>query len=246
MKFCLFKNKNSQLFCFTMSNSQTEWNAICFTHNFIDFLLNVTLNGKQMNSKKIQLSRAFLDELTKPLSIGLNTSFWGQISDFNIWNRPLSYEEVQQYSFGCHEGFSTQPEILDSSKTSISSSGINFQPYKIKRQLLTCGKGIVHYTFFENTNDIDYYRSIEFCNLLKGDMFDPVFLENGQEQKYKNWHWVPLKMSGEKGQLGKQASNLTLTATEKPSQCRYADKTSKDYISRNCNDKLPSFCKVYN
>ena len=173
MKFCLFKNKISQLFCFTMSSNQAEWNAICFTHNFTDFLLNVSLNGKQMNSKKIQLDRAFLNELTKPLSIGLNTSFWGQISDFNIWNRPLSYEEVQQYSFGCHEGLSSQPEILDWSNASIISSGINSQSFKLNRQFLSCQEDITHFTLFENGMPLNYFKSLEFCNLLKGDLYDP-------------------------------------------------------------------------
>jgi len=247
-----FTMKRNRLFCFTLGKNSSEWNTICFTNNFTDFLLNVTLNGIQMGSKKTQLISNLMDELKKPISIGFNTSFWGQITDFNIWNRPLSNDEVNQYSFGCQEGLSIQPEILDWSNTSIISRGINSQPLNINRQFLPCQNGMSPFTLFDNTLTMPYTNSVEFCNLLKGHLFDPAYLRLGQGHGYYLWYWVPIQKAGENSpqqlenntQAGKQTSNSILTTGKKTDQCKCLHIASREYISRDCRQENPSLCKV--
>ena len=131
IELCFSMKKDRKELCFTWINISSEWNALCFTHNFSDFLLNVTLNGEWMDSKKIQLNSNFIEGLTKPFSIGLVSLFWGQITDFNVWNRPLANKELNQYSFGCQDKFSMQPEILDWSNTNITNPGVNATHFKI-------------------------------------------------------------------------------------------------------------------
>jgi hypothetical protein len=212
LKFCLFKNKFKKLLCITLENVSSEWNAICFTHNFTDFLLKAALNGEPEGNKTIELPSTIFDELTKPISIGLNTSFWGQITHFNIWNRPLTNDEVNQYSFGCQDGLSPPPEILDWLNASILNRGASFQHYKIKRQLLACEIGMITpLTLFENANSMSYPESMKFCNLLKGELFDPASFKSGQDYFYGEYYWVPIKENGSttleyNTQLGKQIS----------------------------------------
>jgi hypothetical protein len=232
--------------CFTWINISSEWNALCFTHNFTDFLLNVTLNGEQMDSKKIQLTSNFIEGLTKPFSIGLVSLFWGQITDFNVWNRPLANKELNQYSFGCQDRLSMQPEILDWSNTNITKTGVNATHFKIP---LTCQNEIRQSPYFiVNANIMSFTKTIELCYLLKGDLFDPNYLDQVLVDNYRETFWVPIAMSGEFGktQLGSHTINFTLTIVqEKGDQCMVVNIISNKYSSTACQDEHPSVCKVH-
>ena len=248
IEFCLYKNQKEILLCFTLDNESLEWNTICFTHNFTDFLLKVTLNGQPKGYRIKRLNSTFLDELNKTIAIGEHTSFWGQITDFNIWNRPLSNDEVNQYSFGCQRGLSTQPEILDWSTASIFNLGTYSRHFKIRRQLLSCQNGITPFSLYENANLLGYTDSTKFCKFLRGDLFDSTYVELGQNYGNTSGYWVPSKKSEENGtsqfenstQLEEQTINLT--TGQKTDPCMYI--VSNGNKSLDCTHKNPSVCKV--
>jgi hypothetical protein len=235
---CFFAEEGD--LCFTWVNVNSEWNALCFTHSFEDFILTVTLNGEPMGSETVQITNAFLDKLTKPLSIGSESLFWGQITDFNIWNRPLSKDEVIQYSLGCHEGISTRPQILEWSTTNITKQGIHSTHFKT---LLSCQSGMMKpfYQFFINTNVMNYKKSVELCILLRGDLFDPNFLEFELVDHFKKKFWVP---TDKLERNGKQTINNPLTIGQESDQCMIVDITSRNYSSISCQEYFPSICKV--
>jgi hypothetical protein len=245
---------NYSSLCSLWVDVNSEWNSFCFVHTFKDYVLNLTLNGEQINSRSKQLPNTFTNELIKPYSFGLNSSFWGQITDFNIWNRPLSKEEIRQYSFGCQEGLSTQPEILDWSTANIASTGINSEYFEMQRQHLTC-----HYqmnesiSFFQNAIDMNYNKSMTLCNLLKGDLFDPTYTDLNQFDQFYYFYWVPIVKSGDYGQstwkndtqVGIEKINSNLSLGQKTDECTIVDTRSNKYNSKNCyNDQFPSICKV--
>ncbi len=246
---CLLINQENIQLCLNLDNKSSEWNALCYTHNFTDCLMKVTLSGELKGTKKFLINSTFLDKVTKPMSFGLNTSFWGQITDFNIWNRPLSNEEVQQYSFGCREGPSSQPEILDWSNASVVRRGIYTQDFKINRQFLSCKDGMTHFTLFENIISLSYTKSMEFCNSLNGDLFNPTFLDMGNGHGLINSYWVPLEMTKKFGpphlEYNTQLeTNYTMTIGQTTDQCKIVKMDSKEYTPANCNDLNFSICKV--
>jgi hypothetical protein len=236
--------------CFLWFNVSSEWNSLCFVHNFKDFVLDITLNGVQMVSEKKQLASNFMEKLTKPFSVGLETPFWGQITDFNIWNRPLSNEEVHQFSFGCQEGLSNQPEILDWSTVNITERRINSDQFQMQRQLFPCQYGMTQsQMLLENANGMNYYESTVFCNLLKGDLFDPTNKELSQVDIQPSiLHWVPIVNSNSglifDTPVGNSTHNSTLTTGRKTDECMCASITSNKKIPKKCKSLYSSICKV--
>jgi hypothetical protein len=232
--------------CFTGQLS-SEWNALCFTHNITDSVFNVTLNGEQIHSEKLSLTRNFLKNLLKklaePFSIGLKTPFWGKISDFNIWSRPLSIEELNQYSFGCLEGLLTQPEILDWANTDITNVGSGSEYIQMQRQPQTCQYNITKsYNLFQNAlaMNMNYNKSIEFCKFFKGYLVDPFTEDLSQMGFQFNDYWVPTIYS--------TPVNKTINTTDgqKADQCMGVELASKEYLPKKCTKELDFVCKVYN
>jgi hypothetical protein len=214
----------------------SEWNALCFTHSLTDFVFNVTLNGKQIGSEKVSFTSNFLEKLAEPFSIGLESSFWGQITDFNIWNRHLSIEEINQYSFGCQEGLLTQPEILDWAQTNITNKGDYSEHIQMQRKLLNCQHNI-NQSLFQNIYRMNFLKSTEFCKFLRGDLVDPF-----KEELYCDpfHYWVPtVNLSP-----ANETINSTLTSGPKSDQCMSVDIASREYMPMNCSEELYFVCKV--
>jgi hypothetical protein len=219
----------------------SEWNALCFTHNLTDFVFNITLNGEQIGSKKVSITSEHLEKLAEPFSIGLEKPFWGQITDFNIWNVTLSNKELNQYSFGCQEGLLTQPEILDWANTNITNKSFGSEHFQMQRQLLTCQYKIKQsHDFFKNAFAMSYNSSIEFCQLLRGDLIDPFKEDLSQfDFKYKTL-WVPIAHSRDVN----KTINTTFTTIQKEDQCMSVDMALKEYMPMKCSEGLDFVCKV--
>jgi hypothetical protein len=220
----------------------SEWNALCFTHNLTDLVFNVTLNGEQIGSEKVNkkedLKSNFLNKPAEPFSIGLEAPFLGQITDFNVWNRPLSIEEITQYSFGCQARLLAQPEILDWANTNITSRGFQSNIIQMQRQLLTCQNSLKQsHDFFQNTLAMSYSKSVEFCKFLRGDLIDPF-----KEELiwYPDNYWVPIVYP----RTVTETNNTSLTTGQKAHLCMGVNIASKDYMPTNCSHELKSICKV--
>jgi hypothetical protein len=240
--------RDSSLICFTIKeyyNSicfsgqlSSEWNALCITHNLTDFVFNITLNGELIGSEKVDFTSDTLEKLAEPFSIGSSTSFWGQITDFNIWSRTLSNKELNQYSFGCQEGLLTQPEILDWANTNITNSGYGSAQIQMQKQLQTCQyKKKKSHDLFQNTLAMSYNKSSQFCNFLRGDLIDPF-----KEELIwlSNHYWVPIVYPN----VVNKTNNSILTTGQEADQCMSVDIASKEYLPRNCSEKMTSICKV--
>ncbi len=83
----------------------------------MDFTLNTSINGKLVKSMKIIVTTNFSENLANLIEMGGGILSLKYITDFNIWNRPLSVQEIEDYSRGFN--FSTLtgmngPEILNS------------------------------------------------------------------------------------------------------------------------------------
>ena len=94
---------------------------------------------------------------------------------------------------------------------------------------------------------MSYTKTIELCNLLKGDLFDPDYLDQVLVDNHRNTFWVPIAIPGEFGktQLGNHTINFPLTIEqEKRDQCMVVNIISNKYSSAKCQDEFPSVCKV--
>jgi hypothetical protein len=188
--------------CMPLSDASADWNSICITHDFSNFLLEISLNNDVNIRCRIEeevgiLENAtFLERLTKPFQIGKDSLFWGQITDFNVWNRPLSKDEITDYLINCDADFSktSGPEILAWSNASFKVIGNNTQHFVMPRSLLTCHNNSGSISpqksqYFGNGNYLGYLESIQFCQFLKGDL---LLLNNSEMCDDYTMYWVPI------------------------------------------------------
>ena len=100
---------NGQSYVFVWPNEieriPTIWYSICILLNTEARSMEMFINGVQSPSKiKLKYSAV---ELKSPIQLGncqnsVKSPFSGQITDLGIWNRALSFEEVQEFSLNCN------------------------------------------------------------------------------------------------------------------------------------------------
>jgi len=93
---------------------------------------------------------------------------------------------------------------------------------------------------------MNYNKNVELCILLRGDLFDPNFLEFELVDHFKKKFWVPTDKLERNGslQLDKQTINNPLTIGQESDQCMIVDITSSNYSSISCQKYFTSICKV--
>jgi hypothetical protein len=89
--------------------SYFSWNSFCISLHFSN--LYFSINGKEVFNLTEGTHQNKIDIST--ISLG-SSYFTGQISDFNIWNRSLTHEEILEYSASCDSDFvqKSNPGIL--------------------------------------------------------------------------------------------------------------------------------------
>ena len=99
----LFKWKN------LLQLSYYSWNSFCLSSHLSN--LYFSINGKEVFNLTKGKQPEKIDVST--IILGGN-DFTGQISDFNIWNRSLTHEEILEYSASCDSDFvqKSNPGIL--------------------------------------------------------------------------------------------------------------------------------------
>ena len=72
------------------------WNKVCFTRNNIN--IKVYINGKLVTVKNSFQTEKKWTNVTLMLDEGNESQMFGAISDFNIWDRILTGEEIEKWS----------------------------------------------------------------------------------------------------------------------------------------------------
>jgi hypothetical protein len=188
------------IFLIALTDIKMDWNSICITMNISNHRWNIMVNGQLGQSSLLKHDNTFLNQLTEPFSIGKYFSFYGQITDFNIWSRPLSDIELNAYSSNCEEDFTKRykPEVLTWANANITELGKNSRHFKISRTLLNCYNTSKmkqlpknQQLIFENSAALKYDESLQFCHLLKGHLLYPNNSKLDNLKFNKKSYWVP-------------------------------------------------------
>lgn len=247
------------------------WNTICLTFNQSTQVFYFTINGKEI-VRAINEKKNFLNQITKnAIELG-GKRFTGQISDFNIWSRPLSDDEISQYSLGCNQDFVKQskPDVIVWPDATISYKGSN-----IKR-ITVSYKKFCHMATYSEPLMIHKYPNKKyrmhaqyFCWQFKGQMIFPsnvselekvIFhIEQNSDIKNKcNIFWVPFRRSSfnqtkwilDFGTLPE--IEVSFEPWKKAAgkalgvNCMFFNITSREYIESDCENELVecSFCQI--
>ena len=114
--------------------------------------------------------------IDRNIYLGCNGLFRGSITDINIWNRPLTLQEVDVYTKGCDNSSSLQPEVLEWPNLNISFRGKNVKSTSVVRADI-CTRQKTG----ENLSEMkilgykmDFIKANELCHLLGGEMALPA------------------------------------------------------------------------
>jgi len=245
------------------------WNSICITFNVANLYFNLSINGKvevsAINDKKIALeplSKNVIDLGKRP--------FTGQIADLNMWSRPLSYNEVIQFSSGCDLSFveHSKPELIFWPTAILTYNLSNAQKTKVPYQNF-CRKNVAaNFNFIRLPYDKLYEEHSKMCKKYNSELFFPqndLQLQNMISyinQSNFNFRckniWVPFKRS--KYNYTKWVYDSTdlpekevlfeiWKKTESKSvgrDCMFFNFTSREYVESDCDNELIicSFCQI--
>ncbi len=211
---CISINSTKHCFDWITTNPAVsmKWKSICIIHNFIDFTVNTSINGKLVNSMKIIVSTNFTENLSNPIEMGGGKMLLKYITDFNIWKRPLSMQEVVQYSSGFN--FDTLagmngPEILRWSDVNLTYQGYYCKNFEISRSLLASQiqisseeSMIKPFFILNHPRYKTYTKSLHFCKNIGGTLFLATQSNLKFVRSYYFWDnlnrdivWVPIVKS---------------------------------------------------
>ena len=118
----------------------TMWYSICIVYNATNSAVNVTINGRHAVS-----ILDFEHRKNKPVNLGSELvfgglgcnlgfeSFIGYLTELYAWDRPLSYQEMNNYSVGCFSNFvgESQPKAIIWTQLKIINLGNNTSNFSL-------------------------------------------------------------------------------------------------------------------
>ena len=149
----------------------TTWNPICVNYNSRTQRLNIFVNGTDvLNNKYVGNEDNILINSSIELGGVRKDPFSGKITDLNIWNRPLTENEIKGYSLNCDESMFAPEQPLLWSKLNFSAISNNsnvIQLASIKYEKLCKPLAAKTKIFPTKTN---FKESLQMCNQLSGKM----------------------------------------------------------------------------
>jgi hypothetical protein len=268
---CISINTNKHCFDWiTNSAVSMKWKSICIMHSFMDFTLNTSINGKHVNSMKIIITTNFTENLSNPIEMGGGKLSLKYITDFNIWNRPISVQEVEEYSMGLNFNTLTGvngPEILNWSDANVTYQGYYCKMFIISRALLATQIQISSEEFpinpffiLNHPREKTYDKSVHFCKQIRGTLFLPTQSNLKFVRSHYYWDdlnsdffWVPFVKStngnskwvydSELEDLSENIPTLNVKGTSEQN-CLTFNVTSEEFIPQECLKTQRIFCKT--
>jgi hypothetical protein len=181
--------------------SPTIWNSFCMSFNETDLLFKITINGQLVTTSKSSIRY----ELRK-ITIGSElpeSRFYGQITDFNFWNKPLALTEMEEFSSGCNTSnflLKQKPEYVLWPKANITLLGKSTTKYYMNAEMLcnVSPNNSVPDSLLLFGNSVPYEESVKVCDELKGEFVlqgnaDKNVLQREEASLYRlcdNKFWV--------------------------------------------------------
>jgi hypothetical protein len=153
--------------------SYFSWNSFCISSHLTN--LYFSINGKEVfNLTDVKEQQEKINVST--ITLG-SYFFTGQISDFNIWNRSLSHQEILKFSLSCESDFveKSNPGILLWSLANFTSQGNSIAKATTNRKYLcqqnNDSKPKTKMLVFPKSSTSEFYS--QDCKNLNGVTFYP-------------------------------------------------------------------------
>lgn len=118
--------ESNYIFALPKSLRFSSWNSICFSINRTSSQAHFSMNGYitkiSMNQEPNSSAQVLMVE--PALFVG---NFTGKVTDLNVWNEPLSQEQLLEFGNGCSNKFSLakrlSPNVIDWKTRKVIASG---------------------------------------------------------------------------------------------------------------------------
>ncbi len=254
--------------------SYVFWNSVCATYNHTDRSFILSLNGKfvlNLNEEKFRNIYVLQDPLTLEFEIGDITSFSGQLTDLNVWSRPLSAFEIGLFSTGCNPQFvqNSKPDkiiwsMLNVTNQDKASRRIQKAELCQDSKVLSSEDKIILRSAKPFYN---YTHAYQFCIALNGHMPYPqnkshleTLLSNNKNAKdhCMDRVWIPITRSSKNGSVlvydtrnfpetiipfQPLKENILSTFSTSNEQCIIAQLSTKQYSTNDCSENLCFMCQ---
>ena len=234
--------------------SSSIWNTFCVSFNQTDLTLHIMVNGQLASTHH----NTTIEYKADPITIAgqlIESRFYGQITDFNFWNKPLKLIEMKEFSSGCNTVSFLErlkPEVVLWSEVNITMMGNSTANYSMKREMLcslTSTKSAPHSLLLFG-NQVSYQESIATCEELQGNIalkehIEVNFLkreERSLNELCSNKFWVFTNFSEANKYNHKQI--LEGFFTKNIEKCLYYDVSQSDQSHTNCKDPLCFVCQI--
>ncbi len=251
-----FFRTNIDYFQFPLENvvvSPTIWNSFCVSFNQTDFLVSITVNGQLVST-----SNSSVGFKPNNITIGGNKidgRFYGQITDFNFWNKPLALTEMEEFSSGCNTYNlleNLKPEFVLWSEVNITLKGNSTTNYSMTQEMLCSilSQNSASDSIFLFGYSVTYQESITTCEELNGKILhlgneDKAFLKKEEASLNKlcyNRFWVYTNITEENKNNHELISDgHSMKLNEK---CLYYDASYQIHHQMSCKEHACFCCQI--
>ena len=195
-------------------------------------------------------------------------SYAVELTDFNVWNRPLSLTEVGEYSSNCNKssdfaGYS-KPELVSWSDLNILRQGNDTRQIRVAKEKLCKRPQLDNF----NQNTIFYYpRFVIYdsayfeCKNLRGDLLFPIKSSHIEIIFSKSLNptpdrfWVPIVKSKQNNskwiydiagdfELEVTFPDFEIPESKEEERCSYYDRRLKKFKASKCDQLNCFFCQI--
>jgi hypothetical protein len=247
-----------------LSTFYLNWNSICLVYNEQESSMSIFINGFDIfkqTGKKCQNINNLSNVI---LTLGGDT-FSGLVKDFNMWNRPLSLNEIRNFNTSCNISFlfNSKPELIYWTEANIIFSGNSTQSMSDKMTGF-CRQGPVLTldSLILQPYSGNHHFAEQYCNSLNGKLFFPSKDQLSVNLKSKiddskngcsYQFWTPVtSLNSSTWAYETKLGNLETfpvssnenKKVENGDNCIFYNFQTNKYYPTDCNKKLCSLCEI--
>jgi len=219
---------------------------ICVVYEASEMSLNITIGGELVLSLTESGSQYISHDVFK---LGGTSTFSGHITDFNVWSRPLSAEEVKKYQHDCKVDVSKilKPDI-------VSWPNINLTNQTTKNKIIILQRNKICDNQLVNKSDVilifpyeaTYDAAVKKCKTMNVEMppfesdyglYKMLYIDKviKMEPNCREKIWLSALLTNTSVVLKNNTQNLTVNSTEIIKVCQVLDLILNSYNFEDCN-----------
>jgi len=159
-----------------LSMSPTTWNSLCLSYDASNKWMIVGINGVALFNSELSMPNIPGKFNMSFIEIGKTNNFRGYFTDFNIWSKPLSLEDIAKYSSQDLSKITLypKPDVLGWSDANITLRNNCTRLVEQSSETISLRNALVKKKeYFLFANEKSFEKTTEQCGQINGQIFYP-------------------------------------------------------------------------